>query len=53
MSITINKGQLTLIRVTPTQRENTPNFLKVSLALSNAVLSSAADPAIIEIREMV
>ena len=35
------------------QRENTPNFfIRFSLALSNPVLSYAADPAIIEIREM-
>ena len=53
LSITINIGQLTLIRCyTYVKRKHTRFLYKVILALSNPVLSYAADLAIIEIREM-
>ena len=52
--ITIIIGQLTLIRCYIYAKRKLTKFLcKVPLALSKPVLSYAADPAIIEIREMV
>ena len=53
LSITITIGQLTLIRCyTYAKRKHTKFLYKVLLALSNPVLSYAADPAIIQVREM-
>ena len=49
----INVQQLALIRCcTYAKRKHTKFLYKVPLALSNPVLSYAADPAIIEILEM-
>ena len=51
LNVTMNIGQLTLIRIyTYSKRKTTKCLYQVPLGLSNPVLSHAADPTIIKIQ---